>query len=142
MARSCGWGRRAFPGEYGSKVRKSVGVERRVRQKVGKREVLQEPEAYRAWETAERGQAAETQCPEKPLDPESQQRLKSGEEKNLPARKDLLWSKLFINSLNFQSVSHHSKISLFRELVIPVYILIKHGFQLKSLITVFGVLAI
>lgn len=40
------------------------------------------------------------------------------------------------------SVSHHSKLSLFRELVIPVYILINHSFQLKSLITFFGVLTI
>ena len=74
----------------------------RVRQKLGKRKVInQEPEACRAWETAEMGQAAKGQRPEKPLDPESQQRLKSSlEAKNLPARKELTGRELFINSFN------------------------------------------
>lgn len=70
---------------------------------MGKRKVIsQEPEACRAWETAEMGQAAEGQCPEKQLDTESQQRLKSNlKAKNLPARKELTGRELFINSFYF-----------------------------------------
>lgn len=67
---------------------------------MGKRKVIsQEPEGCGAGETAETGQAAKGQHPEKPLDPESQQRLKSSlEAKNLPARKELTGRELFVNS--------------------------------------------
>lgn len=76
-------------------------MEQRVRQKVGKRKVMsQEPEAHRAWEMAEMGQVVKGRCPKGPLDPESQQRWKSGlEQRTRPQKKKKkkIGKELFIN---------------------------------------------
>lgn len=94
----------------------------------------------RTQETAEAGWVGKWQRPGRPLDSESQQSLKHSLE--LSARKEVIDRELFINSFYSKSLFHMTSRFLFRELVIPAYILIRYGFRLKSLITFFRVLTI
>lgn len=82
----------------------------------------------------------EGQSREKLLDAESHPNLKSSLEEKVHAYRKTADRKRasYKPILHLITLPHYSKINLFKELITLPYILLKHGFQLKSFITFFS----